>query len=174
MRRLCTECSCSYSGRSVRGAFGVRDGSRTEAHPKGVERPPDPGGGAGSACASDRVRERTEVSRGRSSRGGKAAKGRTEWTRRSRERLALDDEPERGSRGGRRITQPALHVAPMEKVLAAENLRRAWRRVKANRGAPGMTGCASRTSRRSRASNGRRSASAWSMAATARNRCVGY
>ena len=32
MRRLCTEGLCSYSGRSVRRAIGVRYGSRTEAH----------------------------------------------------------------------------------------------------------------------------------------------
>ena len=48
--------------------------------------------------------------------------------------------PSGGVEDGRRIAQPALHVAPMEKVLAAENLRRAWRRVKANRGAPGTDG----------------------------------
>jgi len=42
--------------------------------------------------------------------------------------------------GARRIAQPTLHVALMEKVLAAENLRRAWKRVKANRGAPGIDG----------------------------------
>ena len=40
--------------------------------------------------------------------------------------------------GACRIAQPTLHVALMEKVLAAENLRRAWKRVKANRGAPGI------------------------------------
>jgi len=48
--------------------------------------------------------------------------------------------PTGGVEGVRRITQPALHVALMEKVLAAENLRRAWMRVKANRGAPGVDG----------------------------------
>lgn len=48
--------------------------------------------------------------------------------------------PTGGVEGARRITQPALHVVLMEKVLAAENLRRAWRRVKANRGAPGNDG----------------------------------
>ena len=48
--------------------------------------------------------------------------------------------PTGGVEGARRITQPALHVALMEKVLAAENLRRAWKRVKVNRGAPGIDG----------------------------------
>ena len=48
--------------------------------------------------------------------------------------------PSGGIEGRRRATQPALHVALMEKVLAAENLRRAWKRVKANRGAPGIDG----------------------------------
>ena len=32
MRRLCTESSCSYSGRSARLAAGAGYGSRTEAH----------------------------------------------------------------------------------------------------------------------------------------------
>jgi RNA-directed DNA polymerase len=48
--------------------------------------------------------------------------------------------PTGGVEGARRIAQPTLHVALMEKVLAAENLRRAWKRVKANRGAPGIDG----------------------------------
>ena len=48
--------------------------------------------------------------------------------------------PTGGIEGVRRIAQPALHVCLMEKVLAAENLRRAWKRVKANRGAPGIDG----------------------------------
>src|SRR5690242_14668557 len=55
-----------------------------------------------------------------------------------------------GGAGGRRgFTQPALHDAPkeiplrddlMDAVLAPANLQRAWRRVKSNRGAPGIDG----------------------------------
>jgi RNA-directed DNA polymerase len=48
--------------------------------------------------------------------------------------------PTGGVEGVRRIAQPALHVGLMEEVLAAENLRRAWKQVKANRGAPGIDG----------------------------------
>ena len=48
--------------------------------------------------------------------------------------------PNGGVEGRRREAKPALHVALMEEVLAAENLRRAWKRVKANRGAPGSDG----------------------------------
>lgn len=44
---------------------------------KGRERPPDPTALAESAQASNCVRKRTEVSRGRSSRGGFTVKGRT-------------------------------------------------------------------------------------------------
>ena len=36
--------------------------------------------------------------------------------------------------------QPALHEDLMERVLASENMRRAWKRVKANKGAPGIDG----------------------------------
>jgi RNA-directed DNA polymerase len=36
--------------------------------------------------------------------------------------------------------QPALHEDLMERVLDSENVRRAWKRVKANKGAPGIDG----------------------------------
>ncbi len=48
--------------------------------------------------------------------------------------------PDGGANGRRRPTQPALNIDLMEQVLAAQNLRRAWKRVKANRGAPGIDG----------------------------------
>ena len=41
-----------------------------------------------------------------------------------------------GARHG--LTQPALQVDLMEAVVAPENMRRAWARVKSNKGAPGM------------------------------------
>lgn len=37
-------------------------------------------------------------------------------------------------------TQPALHDGLMERVVDRNNLRRAWRQVKANRGSPGVDG----------------------------------
>ena len=40
----------------------------------------------------------------------------------------------------RDATQPALHDDLMERVLDSENMRRAWKRVKANKGAPGIDG----------------------------------
>ena len=48
--------------------------------------------------------------------------------------------PTGGAEARRRDTQPALHVDLMEQVVAAENMRRAWRQVKANKGAPGIDG----------------------------------
>jgi RNA-directed DNA polymerase len=50
--------------------------------------------------------------------------------------------PNGGAERRRCPTQPALHVALMEEVVAAENMRRAWRQVKANKGAPGIDGMA--------------------------------
>ncbi len=50
--------------------------------------------------------------------------------------------PTGGVGGWRRDTQPTLHVALMEEVVAAKNMRRAWRQVKANKGAPGIDGMA--------------------------------
>lgn len=63
-----------------------------------------------------------------------------EKPRRSRGLLATVAEPERGDALGRDATQPALYDDLMERVLDSENVRRAWKRVKANKGAPGVDG----------------------------------
>jgi RNA-directed DNA polymerase len=48
--------------------------------------------------------------------------------------------PSGGDERRRDATQPALHDDLMERVLESENMRRAWKRVKANKGAPGVDG----------------------------------
>lgn len=48
--------------------------------------------------------------------------------------------PSGGDALGRDATQPALYDDLMERVLDSENVRRAWKRVKANKGAPGVDG----------------------------------
>lgn len=48
--------------------------------------------------------------------------------------------PTGGDASRRGLTQPALHEALMERVLDSANMRRAWKRVKANKGAPGIDG----------------------------------
>lgn len=48
--------------------------------------------------------------------------------------------PTGGADARRCDTQPALHDNLMARVLDPKNLRRAWKRVKANRGAPGVDG----------------------------------
>ena len=48
--------------------------------------------------------------------------------------------PSGGAKARRCATQPALHEKLMQRVLASGNMRRAWARVKANRGAPGVDG----------------------------------
>ena len=48
--------------------------------------------------------------------------------------------PTGGASARRGSTQPALHAKLIERVLAPSNMRRAWDRVKANRGAPGVDG----------------------------------
>lgn len=52
----------------------------------------------------------------------------------------LVTNPTGGAEDRRGVIQPALHDGLMERILAADNLRRAWRQVKRNRGAPGIDG----------------------------------
>ena len=48
--------------------------------------------------------------------------------------------PTGGVRARRGLTKPALHENLMERMLDRQNMQRAWKRVKANRGAPGIDG----------------------------------
>ena len=48
--------------------------------------------------------------------------------------------PTGGATPGREVTKPALDLELMERVVERENMRRAWKRVKANRGAAGIDG----------------------------------
>jgi RNA-directed DNA polymerase len=48
--------------------------------------------------------------------------------------------PTGGAVRGRDVGQPAVEANLMARVLTPENLRRAWKRVKAHRGAPGVEG----------------------------------
>ena len=56
----------------------------------------------------------------------------------SHSRTVLNPDGEAAARRG--LMQPALHDHLMERVVSAHNLRRAWKRVKANHGAPGIDG----------------------------------
>jgi hypothetical protein len=83
-----------------------------------------------------------EVSRGHTT-GGNTGKGRTGWWASDRvEDIATEDA---GGRGSGKCRHDGKHgdvqeQTMMEKVLARENLLAAWRRVKANAGAPGIDG----------------------------------
>ena len=48
--------------------------------------------------------------------------------------------PTGGAEARRVVTQPALHDDLMEQIVDRANMRRAWKRVKANKGAPGSDG----------------------------------
>jgi RNA-directed DNA polymerase len=49
-------------------------------------------------------------------------------------------DPHRATASRRPVMDPAWSEALLERVLASENLRKAWRQVKANQGAPGVEG----------------------------------
>jgi len=46
--------------------------------------------------------------------------------------------PSGGAEPRREVTKPALDTPLLERVVEPENMRRAWKRVKANQGAPGI------------------------------------
>ena len=48
--------------------------------------------------------------------------------------------PTGGAGARHQLTQPALHDDLMQAVVAPANMRRAWARVKSNKGAPGIEG----------------------------------
>jgi RNA-directed DNA polymerase len=48
--------------------------------------------------------------------------------------------PTGGAEARRVVTQPALHDDLMERIVDRANMRKAWKRVKANKGAPGSDG----------------------------------
>ena len=48
--------------------------------------------------------------------------------------------PTGGARARHGLTQPALQVDLMQAVVAPENMRATWARVKSNKGAPGIDG----------------------------------
>ncbi len=52
----------------------------------------------------------------------------------------LATNPTGGAEDRRRVMQPALRDVLMEGIVAADNMRRAWRQVRRNRGAPGIDG----------------------------------
>jgi len=56
--------------------------------------------------------------------------------------LQSSPNPTGGERLRRGVMQPALHDDMMERVLDRGNMQRAWKRVKANKGAPGIDGMA--------------------------------
>jgi len=53
---------------------------------------------------------------------------------------SLVANPTGGAEARRGLTQPALHDELMGRIVDAANMRRAWKRVKANQGAPGSDG----------------------------------
>ena len=52
----------------------------------------------------------------------------------------LTTNPSGGVEVRRVVTQPALHDELMGRIVDPANMRRAWKRVKANQGAPGVDG----------------------------------
>ena len=101
-----------------------------------------------SAPRSNQRRHPTEVSRGRSSRAYRWIGERDEGPnmrerRRSRERFERGEEPDWGSLRAAwsyATSLAGVRVDLMQAVVAPENMRAAWARVKSNKGAPGSDG----------------------------------
>ncbi len=140
-----TEAQSERAGIAIEpyGCSG-RQGSRTEGRRESAGITTGPYRDSGSAPGGNARRDGTEVSRGHSSRA--TADGeRGEGPNMRSQGGAVDCSyallnPLGGDALRRDATQPALHDDLMERVLASENMRRAWTRVKANRGAPGIDG----------------------------------
>lgn len=131
MTRLCNGSSCSYPGRPVLHAPCK-----------------------GSVCGSNSADDGTGVSRGRSRRGNELD-GRNEnagsgWSHDaeglntgSGDALSCSC-PAMMPNGGAGIRRDDREASPeenlLEKILSSENMRKAWKQVKRNKGAPGIDG----------------------------------
>jgi len=122
MRRLRTEGSCSYSGRSVRRG-GAESCRGPPAGPTGWPRSRRTGccrpvwakKAAHARIAQRAVEQSANVIGQKSAEAVVAAavlrwRAEHEWSRRSRERLVAGVEPDRVSHARRRLAQPALHA----------------------------------------------------------------
>ncbi len=140
-----TEAQSERAGDAIEpdGCCG-RQGSRTGGRRESAGIATGPYRDSRSAPGGNARRDGTEVSRGRSSRAtvdrarGEGPNMRSQGG--AVDRSHLSSSPSGGDASRRDATQPALHDDLMERVLESENRRRAWKRVKANRGAPGIDG----------------------------------
>lgn len=123
----------------------ARQGSRTEGGRESAGITTGPYRDSGSASGSNAWRDGTEVSRSHSSRAT-LERARGEGPNMRSQGGAVDGSPVSmnppgGDASRRDATQPALlHDDLMERVQKSENMRRAWQRVKANKGTPGIDG----------------------------------
>lgn len=81
--------------------------------------------------------------------------------------------PNGGETDWRGTMQPALETNLMERVLDSENLHRAWKQVKSNKGAPGIDGMVLETLPPTPGFTGPRFAKPYEMDATAPLPCGG-
>jgi len=143
MPRLCSDSSRPYPGRSARAAVAVAMGVGLRPIVKAMELPPNPKAADTAQCPA------TGIVIGQKSAEaivaqcpGYNARGMVRRRTQSREGASMSSHDTRNPAGGvnmRHVMEPPDpndHL--LERILYRENMRQAWKRVKANKGIAGV------------------------------------
>ena len=129
------------SGETCPTSGSQDNGSRTEAHPERDGEATGPYRQADSAGRSNPPRDGAGVSRGHSTAGALAGRPELEGRERPRRDSTTAQTPPGGAGGGRSADSSEPYGDDLlERMLDRENMLRAWKRVKANKGCAGVDG----------------------------------